>query len=76
MKLTNEKYVEVKHQMQGIPYKQAIGLLTYAMVVTIMDLAFVVKIKIVIIVFYKLWNQKHVGRFVKKSLFRKKTQHI
>lgn len=44
MKLTDEEYAEVEHQMQGIPYKAAVGSLMYAMVGTRMDLAFAVSV--------------------------------
>jgi hypothetical protein len=44
MKLSDEEFAEVEQQMQGIPYKAAVGSLMYAMVGTRMDLAFAVSV--------------------------------
>ena len=44
VKLTDEEYEQHKHEMQGIPYKEAVGSLMYAMVATRADLAFAVSV--------------------------------
>jgi hypothetical protein len=44
VKLTEEEYEQHKHEMQGIPYKEAVGSLMYAMVATRADLAFAVSV--------------------------------
>ena len=43
-KLTNEEFEEVRAEMQGVPYKSAVGCLMYAMVATRPDLAFPVSV--------------------------------
>ena len=43
-KLTEAEFDEVKAEMQGVPYKAAVGCLMYAMVATRPDLAFPVSV--------------------------------
>ena len=43
-KLTDEEFEEVRADMQGVPYKAAVGCLMYAMVATRPDLAFPVSV--------------------------------
>jgi ATP-binding cassette subfamily B (MDR/TAP) protein 1 len=42
LKLTEEEFQGIQEEMQGIPYKAAVGSLMYAMVGTRLDLAFAV----------------------------------
>ena len=44
MKLTDEEFAQVEAQMQGVPYKAAVGSLMYAMVGTRVDLAYAVSV--------------------------------
>jgi len=44
MKLTDEEFAQVEGQMQGVPYKAAVGSLMYAMVGTRVDLAYAVSV--------------------------------
>lgn len=44
MKLMDEEFIQVKGEMQSIPYKAAIGSLMYTMVATRVDLTYVVSV--------------------------------